>query len=69
MNVLIPLIPLLPLIGFVVTGLFGRAFPGTIHRVAIAAVVSSWAIAMVVVFGALAHVGIDVKGIDVKLWT
>ncbi len=69
MTLLIPLIPLLPLIGFVLTGLFGRAFPNEIHRVAVGSVVISWLIAMVVVVGALAHIGIDASGAGVKLWT
>jgi NADH-quinone oxidoreductase subunit L len=68
-TLLIPLIPLLPLIGFVLTGLFGRAFPNEIHRVAVGSVVISWLIAMVVVVGALAHIGIDASGAGVKLWT
>ncbi len=38
------------------------------HRIAIWAVVASWIVAMVVAFGALAHVGIAAAGIDVKLW-
>ena len=68
MNFLIPLIPLLPLAGFAVTGLFGRAMGRESHRIAIWAVVASWIVAMVVAFGALAHVGIAAAGIDVKLW-
>jgi NADH-quinone oxidoreductase subunit L len=69
MTPLIPLIPLLPLGGFVLTGLFGRAFPNEIHRVAVGSVVISWLIAMVVVVGALAHIGIAAEGAGVKLWT
>jgi NADH-quinone oxidoreductase subunit L len=69
MTPLFALIPLLPLGGFVITGLFGRSRPDDIHNVAVGSVVISWLIAMVVVFGALAHIGIDAAGADVKLWT
>ena len=68
MTVLIPLIPLFPLLGFVVTGLFGRSNPKNIHNVAVGSVVISWLIAMVVCVGALAHVGIAAEGVNVHLW-
>jgi NADH-quinone oxidoreductase subunit L len=68
MNFLIPLIPLLPLAGFAVTGLLGRQMGRQSHQIAVWAVVASWLVAMVVAFGALAHVGIATAGIDVKLW-
>ena len=55
MTYLIPLIPLMPLVGFVLTGLFGRSFQKEIHKVAIWAVVASWVVSMVVAFGALSH--------------
>jgi NADH-quinone oxidoreductase subunit L len=69
MNVLATLIPILPLAGFAIAGLFGRSYPKRIHLVAVWSVVAAWAVALVVVFGALAHVGIDEGGLGVKLWT
>jgi NADH-quinone oxidoreductase subunit L len=70
MTFLIPLIPLLPLAGFAVTGLFGKSFQKTIHKVAVWAVVASWVVAMVVAFGSLTHtLGFDAAGSGIKLWT
>ena len=68
MTVLIPLIPLLPLAGFAITGLLGRGMGRESHQIAVWAVVASWLVAMVVAFGALAHVGIAAAGVDIKLW-
>jgi len=68
MTVLIPLIPLLPLAGFAITGLLGRGTGRESHQIAVWAVVASWLVAMVVAFGALAHVGLAAAGVDIKLW-
>jgi len=69
MTLLIPLIPLFPLGGFVLTGLFGRAYQKRIHEVAIYAVVASWVVSMTVAAAALSH-GFDFgdKGAGIKLW-
>jgi len=69
MNLLIPLIPLLPLAGFALTGLLGRQMGRDSHVIAVWAVVASWLVAMVVAFGALAHVGIADTGLGVTLWS
>ena len=69
MTFLIPLIPLIPLLGFVLTGLFGRSYQKGIHKVAIWAVVASWAVSMVVAFGALSHgFGFGDHGAGITLW-
>jgi NADH-quinone oxidoreductase subunit L len=62
------LIPLMPLAGFAITGLLGRGMGRESHQIAVWAVVASWLVAMVVAFGALAHVGIAAAGVDIKLW-
>ncbi|HEX7491007.1 MAG TPA: NADH-quinone oxidoreductase subunit L [Candidatus Limnocylindrales bacterium] len=70
MTYLIPLIPLIPLAGFIITGLFGRSFPKSIHNVAIGAVVASWVVSMVIAFAALTHTfGIPDTGAGITLWT
>jgi NADH-quinone oxidoreductase subunit L len=69
MTFLIPLIPLLPLIGFGVTGLLGRRMGRESHRIAVWAVVATWVVSMVVVFGALTHtLGFGETGAGVTLW-
>jgi NADH-quinone oxidoreductase subunit L len=66
---LVPFIPLIPLVGFVLTGLFGRSNQKGIHKVAIWAVVASWVVSMVVAFGALSHgFGFGDHGAGITLW-
>jgi len=62
MNRTHPAIPLLPLAGFAITGLLGRGMAGSRTRSPCGPVVASWLVAMVVAFGALAHVGIAAAG-------
>jgi NADH-quinone oxidoreductase subunit L len=51
--VLIPLIPLLPILGFLFTAAVGRRLGRRASIVPVAAVIASWAIAMVVVYAVL----------------
>ena len=71
METLIPLIPALPLAGFVVTAFVGRRLASRAWWLPVAAVVASWAVAMIVVFAALTGqtpFAAD-HGVAVKLWT
>ncbi len=68
-DLLIALIPALPLAGFVVTAAIGRRLGKQAHWIPVLAVVASWAIAMVVVFGALTHAEpFGEAGHGVTLW-
>ena len=69
MTFLVPLIPLLPLLGFVVTGLFGRQMGRNSHVISIWAVVLSWIVASIVAVAALArNFGIG-DGASITLWS
>jgi NADH-quinone oxidoreductase subunit L len=66
---LAPLILLFPLLGFALTGLFGRSFPREAHRFAMGAVVASWVVASVVAIAALTHgFGFGDHGTGITLW-
>jgi len=66
---LAPLILLFPLLGFVLTGLFGRSFPREAHRFAMGAVVASWVVASFVAAAALTHgFGFGDHGTGITLW-
>ena len=66
---LAPLILLFPLLGFALTGLFGRSFPREAHRFAMGAVVASWLVAVVVAAAALSHgFGFGDHGAGMTLW-
>jgi NADH-quinone oxidoreductase subunit L len=66
---LAPLILLFPLLGFALTGLFGRSFPREAHRFAMGAVVASWLVAVVVAAAALAHgFGFGDHGTGIVIW-
>jgi NADH-quinone oxidoreductase subunit L len=54
-DILVPLIALQPLAGFLITAVVGRRLGYSAHWIPVGAVVISWAIAMVVAFGALTH--------------
>ncbi|HEV2005515.1 MAG TPA: NADH-quinone oxidoreductase subunit L, partial [Candidatus Limnocylindrales bacterium] len=54
-DLLIVLIPALPLAGFLITAAFGRRLGEQAHWIPVGAVVLSWAVAMIVVTGALAN--------------
>ena len=74
MDTLIPLIPALPLVGFLFTAVAGRRLQARFGRpaaslVPVAAVVVSWAVAMVVVYAALTGAApFGEGGHDVHLW-
>ena len=68
-DLLIALIPALPLAGFVINAAIGRRLGKAASWVAVPAVVASWAIAMVVVYGALTHAApFGEHGHGVSLW-
>ena len=70
METLIPLIAALPLGGFAFTALFGRRLGKRAFVVPVLAVVASWLIAMVVVYGALTgQEPFGEHGVGVHLWT
>jgi NADH-quinone oxidoreductase subunit L len=54
-DLLIASIPALPLAGFLITSAIGRRLGKQAHWIPVLAVVAAWAIAMVVVFGAVTH--------------
>jgi len=70
-DLLIVLIPALPLAGFLITAAFGRRLGDQAHWIPVGAVVLSWAVAMIVVTGALANsapFGEDGHGLTLWQW-